>query len=60
MRSYLDALEVRRRELRAELVKITDDEKHGLRHDRARKRAASKLAHVDAAIFAARQGRLGL
>lgn len=58
MRNPLQQLEQRREELRERLVLITDLEKLGFANPKRRLRYASKLAHVEEAIFKLRQRRL--
>lgn len=58
MRTRLESLEERRRELRQELRELTDREKQGYNLSRTRMILSSKLAHVDKNIFELKQQRL--
>lgn len=60
MRSRFESLELRRREILEHLVLIGELEKRGQVDPQARLRLASKLAHVDKAIFNLKQMRLPL
>ena len=60
MRTRLEALEVRRRELRQELRELTDREKQGYNLSRTRMILSSKLAHVDKSILELKQLELPL
>jgi hypothetical protein len=60
MLTKLEQLRKRRAELLEHLVIITDLEKRGHTDARRRARYASKLAHVERAIFKLRQARLPL
>lgn len=55
MRTRLEALQVRRRELRQELRELTDREKLGYNLSRTRIILASKLEHVEKAIMELKQ-----
>lgn len=58
MRTRLEALEVRRREILEHLVIITDLEKRGSDLSRKRLVYASKLRHVEASILKLKQRSL--
>lgn len=60
MRSRLEALQVRRREILDHLVLLTDLEKRGRDVAIPRVRWASKLRHVEESIFKLKQKRLPL
>ncbi len=60
MRSRLESLEVRRRELRQELRELTDREKEGANLSRTRLILSSKLAHIEKSIFEIKQFPLSI